>query len=75
MQVSPQKRCKQSYIKHREYRRRKKKTWPITLATINENYATNSFPNKFHNTYVKHCVKIYTSFLLLFMLFSTFYYF
>ncbi|VDN87494.1 unnamed protein product [Brugia pahangi] len=39
-----QQNCKQSYIKHREYRRRRKKRQPISLSTINENYVTDSFP-------------------------------
>ncbi|KAM3724347.1 1-phosphatidylinositol 4,5-bisphosphate phosphodiesterase delta-4 [Dirofilaria immitis] len=44
MQVLPEERCRPSYVKNREYRRRKKKARPISLATINENYAINSFP-------------------------------
>uniref|UniRef100_A0A2K6WKF4 Uncharacterized protein n=1 Tax=Onchocerca volvulus TaxID=6282 RepID=A0A2K6WKF4_ONCVO len=44
MEILPEERCKQSYIKHREYRRRKKKNRPISLSTINENYAIDSFP-------------------------------
>ncbi|EJW73135.1 hypothetical protein WUBG_15962, partial [Wuchereria bancrofti] len=44
MQVSPKERCKQSYIKYREHRRRRKKRQPISLSTIDENYVTDSFP-------------------------------
>ncbi|KAL4002152.1 hypothetical protein ACH3XW_2300 [Acanthocheilonema viteae] len=43
-QVLPEERCKQGYIKHREYRRHRKKNRPISLSTINENYATDFFP-------------------------------
>uniref|UniRef100_A0A0R3RMV7 Ovule protein n=1 Tax=Elaeophora elaphi TaxID=1147741 RepID=A0A0R3RMV7_9BILA len=42
--VVSEERCKQSYIKHRANRRSSKKTRPISLSTINENYATDSFP-------------------------------
>lgn len=47
MRVLPEERKKQSYIKHCEYRRRRKKNRPISLSTIDENYASDSFPRKF----------------------------
>ncbi|EFO19883.2 hypothetical protein LOAG_08609 [Loa loa] len=44
MQISSNERCKQNYKKHHEHRRCRKKYRPISLSTITENYAVNSFP-------------------------------